>query len=69
VKVTVDPPVDEGVRRTLVTILRDYAAPVVGSAGYREAWRRAGLGEGVARDEAEPSYALSPRSTRGATRA
>ena len=35
---------------------------------YRQAWRVAGLREGVDDDE-EARYAFSPRSTRGATRA
>jgi hypothetical protein len=39
---------------------------------YQSPWRTAALTEGVDRsapDAGEPRYALSPRSTRGATRA
>jgi hypothetical protein len=36
---------------------------------YRSRWRRAGLEEGVRREGEEPTYAVSPRSRRGAERA
>jgi hypothetical protein len=68
VKVTADPPLDEVVARALAALLRDPGAraSAVSSSG---AWREAALREGVERSEGEPGYALSPRSTRGATRA
>jgi hypothetical protein len=37
-----------------------------GTRAYRSDWRRTALAEAVERD---PGYALSPRSSRGATRA
>jgi hypothetical protein len=38
-------------------------------AAYASAWRRAAAREAVAEWPVRPSYALSPRRTRGATRA
>jgi hypothetical protein len=67
VRVTVDPPLDESVARALVALLRE--SPAIASAATGGAWREAALKEGVERSEGEPGYALSPRSTRGATRA
>jgi hypothetical protein len=69
VQVSIDPPVDAPMRRVLAELLRDRAAQAVGRIGYDDAWRRAGLQEGVLRDDVDSDYALSPRSTRGATRA
>ncbi|HEY7729878.1 MAG TPA: hypothetical protein VH950_03150 [Gaiellaceae bacterium] len=40
-----------------------------GRSPYVSCWRRRGLAEAVERDEPEPGYAPSPRSSRGATRA
>jgi hypothetical protein len=59
----VDPPLDEAVARALAALLDKKPASVGG------AWREAALCEGVELSEQEPGYALSPRSTRGATRA
>ena len=68
-QVFVDPPVADAVRQALAVVLRERGVAGAGSASYDGAWRRAGLYEGVDRDGDESSYALSPRSTRGATRA
>jgi hypothetical protein len=62
-KISVDPPLGEPVERALAELLRDVPPHRI------EAWREAALREGVERGEPEEDYALSPRSTRGATRA
>ena len=67
VEVSVDPPVDEAVRDALAEALSHESGDAY--AGYRDGWRRAALEDGVSRAEDETGYALSPRSTRGATRA
>ena len=64
---SVDPPVDEAVREALVEALAGVVG--VGFAGCDDAWRRCALEEGVSRADDDSDYALSPRSTRGATRA
>jgi hypothetical protein len=69
VGLSIDPPVDEQVCEALVAMLGDVGGPALASPRYRDAWRLASLLEGIERDESEPDYALSPRSTRGATRA
>jgi hypothetical protein len=66
VEVSVDPPVDGAVREALVEALSHETEPY---AGYGDPWRLAALEDGVSRAKEEPGYALSPRSTRGATRA
>ena len=64
------PAVDPAVERALLDVLADRgleAAPA-----YAAAWRRVALQEGVEREEGSAeavTYAFSPRSTRGATRA
>ena len=63
--VTVDPPLDESIASALAALIRESSA----TASRDGAWREAALREGVERSEDEPGYALSPRSTRGATRA
>ena len=65
-KVTVDSSLDEWVTRALAALVRESRAIATSGGG---AWREAALREGVERSEDEPGYALSPRSTRGATRA
>ena len=65
-EVSVGPPVDGAVREALVEALSHETEPY---AGYGDPWRLAALEDGVSRAEEEPGYALSPRSTRGATRA
>jgi hypothetical protein len=69
VQVVVDPPVPDAVREALAVVLRERGVVGSGPESYDDAWRRAGLYEGVDRDGDDSSYALSPRSTRGATRA
>jgi hypothetical protein len=66
--VDVTPPLEGAERQALLMALE--LAGLRGRAGEPSAtpWRVAGLREGVD-DEAEVSYAFSPRSTRGATRA
>lgn len=65
----VDPPLGEPAGRALIEALGRVAAHVDGApAVYRSAWRAAGLREAAEPEEAD-DYALSPRSTRGATRA
>lgn len=54
------PPVDEEVEDALREVLEPVRKP------EPSAWWRAAVDEAVERDE---SYAFSPRSTRGATRA
>jgi hypothetical protein len=67
VTIAVEPPLDEPVARALGALLRE--SPAAASASGGGAWREAALREGVERPEDGPGYALSPRSTRGATRA
>jgi hypothetical protein len=67
--IEVVPPLSEGesraLRRGLATLgVRLDAQP----EAYRSAWRRAALREAID-NEPVPRYALSPRRTRGATRA
>lgn len=59
----VTPPVDDDVEQALRDML---AAAHAATRPEESAWQRAALAEAVERDE---SYAFSPRSTRGATRA
>ena len=68
--VVVVPSVDEPVRRAIEAALRATAADVTGDVRYGDPWRNAGLQESVGRRDADDeAYALSPRRTRGATRA
>jgi hypothetical protein len=69
VGLSVDPPVEKQVYEALVAAFADSGVPADTSPRYGDAWRLAALHEGMERDEPEPGYALSPRSTRGATRA
>ena len=66
---SVHPPLAELVERALVALLRESRANAPGPASTGGAWRLAALLEGVERSQTESDYALSPRSTRGATRA
>jgi hypothetical protein len=61
------PAVHALVRQAVLRALEE--AGVDSSRGYDDAWRRAALREAVAGEEPELGYALSPRSTLGATRA
>ncbi len=63
------PPLDEAGRRAVLAALERAGVRVgITPAAYESAWRAAALVEGVEVEEGE-GYALSPRSTRGATRA
>ena len=64
--VDVTPLPEDTERRALLLALE--LADLPEGEPYGQAWRVAGLREGVD-DEADVSYAFSPRSTRGATRA
>ena len=67
--VKADPPLGEPARRALIEALGRTGTEVEATpSAYGSAWRMAGLREAAGRDEPE-DYALSPRSTRGATRA
>jgi hypothetical protein len=63
------PAIDAAVEPALLAVLDDAGVRTPGSSGYDDAWRRAALHEGVDGDDPPVGYALSPRSTRGATRA
>jgi hypothetical protein len=67
----VTPPLDDAMRRALLDALG--RAGVVGPPRPADAsagpWRLAGLREAIDDDAESGGYALSPRSTRGATRA
>ena len=67
-RVDVTPPIDDAERRALVQALELAESRDGAGEPYRQAWRVAALREGVD-DDADVSYAFSPRSTRGATRA
>ena len=71
-KLDATPAIDGAVEQALVGVLGESGVASASSPSlYGDAWRRAGLLEGIEGEEsAEPfGYALSPRSTRGATRA
>lgn len=63
------PPLEEHERRALLVALERVDVGACGEGPYRHAWRLAALCEAALDDDAEPGYAFSPRSTRGATRA
>ena len=66
------PPVEAALQQAILGVLEEAGVRASSAAGYDQAWRRAALHEGVEGDEGveQPGgYALSPRSTRGATRA
>ena len=63
------PAVHALVRQAVLRALREAGVDSSRPSGYDDAWRRAALREAVAGDEPELGYALSPRSTLGATRA
>jgi hypothetical protein len=64
----VTPPLDDRERRALLLALELVVPRERAGEPYGHAWRVAALREGVD-DDADVSYAFSPRSTRGATRA
>jgi hypothetical protein len=69
VELSVTPALDDSTERALRSVLGAVRAGTSQAEVYESVWRRAGLTEGVEPDDADPGYAPSPRSTRGATRA
>jgi hypothetical protein len=69
VDVVVIPETGRAERRALLVALERADVGGPSAEPYDMAWRRAGLREGVEDDDGEAGYALSPRRTRGATRA
>lgn len=69
-QIDVDPPLEpvlvEALRPLVLEMLRSNDRP---HPALASAWRRAAACESVENDLLRPRYALSPRSTRGATRA
>jgi hypothetical protein len=57
------------VRQAILAAFEEAGVRTSGTLVYDDAWRRAALREAVEGDEPELGYALSPRSTLGATRA
>ena len=68
-EIVVVPPVTAAVLRALAAVLERAGMRASAIHGYETAWRRSALREAVDRGEPDDGYALSPRSTRGATRA
>ena len=68
--IDVRPPLPDEARDALERALAAPGdAPERQPAAYRSAWRRVAALEAVDGEPDEDGYALSPRSTRGATRA
>ena len=68
--IDVRPPLPDDERDALARALADAGEPLEQqSTAYRSAWRRAAALEAVESEPDEDGYALSPRRTRGATRA
>lgn len=63
------PLLDTAVRQAIFAAFEEAGVRTPGALVYDDAWRRAALREAVEGDEPELGYALSPRSTLGATRA
>jgi len=63
-----EPPLDPAVAKALASLLEDVV-PAPAGLSRDDPWRRAALTEAVEEEELPADYALSPRSTRGATRA
>jgi hypothetical protein len=57
------------VRQAIFAAFEEAGVLAPRALAYDDAWRRAALREAVEGDEPELGYALSPRSTLGATRA
>jgi hypothetical protein len=68
VKLDVAPPLEPVVAKALVTLLEGALLETT-QKSHDGPWRRAGLAEAIEGAEGLDDYALSPRSTRGATRA
>jgi hypothetical protein len=70
VPIDVRPPLPDDARAALERALADAGEAVEDQpSAYRNAWRRAAALEAADGEPDEDGYALSPRSTRGATRA
>ena len=69
VEIVVVPGVAAAQMRALAALLEEAGIRPPHGHGYESAWSRTALREAVERCEREEAYALSPRSTRGATRA
>jgi hypothetical protein len=70
VPIDVRPPLPDDARAAVERALADAGEAVEDQpSAYRSAWRRAAALEAVDGVPDEDGYALSPRSTRGATRA
>jgi hypothetical protein len=69
VRLTVVPPIDESAEVVLREALRRVGLEQSSTVAPRAGWWRAGIDEAVERGVPGDDYALSPRSTRGATRA
>ena len=68
--IDVRPPLPDDARDTLARALAEAGEALEQQpVAYRSAWRRAAALESVDGEPDEDGYALSPRSTRGATRA
>ena len=67
-RLTVVPPIDEVTEGGLREAVRRVGVEPPGNVLTRAPWWRAGLDDAVERNDRD-DYALSPRSTRGATRA
>lgn len=68
--IEVFPPIREAEQRAVTHVLRRAGIRLDGLPElYRSAWRRTAAHEAVDNEPAPIRYALSPRSTRGATRA
>ncbi len=68
--IDVRPPLSDGERDALEAALAEAGVSADGPPeAYRSAWRRAAALEAVDGEPDADGYALSPRSTRGATRA
>jgi hypothetical protein len=63
------PALDAATRQAVFAAFEEIGMRTSGTLAYDDAWRRAALREAVEGDELELGYALSPRSTLGATRA
>ncbi len=71
IDVDVTPPMGRSEREALLAALERTRMPASsgGHIGRSTSWRRAGIREAVGDEETDGGYSLSPRSTRGATRA
>lgn len=67
--VVVTPAVASTERRALLLALERTGVGRAGASPHVGVWWRTGLREAVEREDRDASYAFSPRSTRGATRA